>query len=83
MHHLDVYNLITTGMDIMNNHYPFKLIYLNFHPLEVVSRCRDPQLQVGEKYSHLLNLRPNICKSRFFTLISFPITVMLSANKMD
>ena len=22
--------------------------YLNFHPLEVVSRYRDPQLQVGE-----------------------------------
>ena len=35
----------------------------NFHPLEVVSRYRDPQLQVGENYSHLLNLGPNICKS--------------------
>ena len=23
---------------------------LNFHPLEVVSRYRDPQLQVGENY---------------------------------
>ena len=22
-----------------------------FHPLEVVRRCRDPQLQVGEIYS--------------------------------
>ena len=30
----------------------------NFHPLEVVSRYRDPQLQVGENYSHLFNLRP-------------------------
>ena len=28
---------------------------LNFHPLEVVSRYRDPQLQVGENYSHLLD----------------------------
>ena len=25
-----------------------KLNNLIFHPLEVVSRCRDPQLQVGE-----------------------------------
>ena len=41
---------------------------LNFHPLEVVSRYRDPQLQVGEEnraYSYLFNLRPNICKSWF------------------
>ena len=30
--------------------YPAKLISLNFHPLEVVSRYRDPQLQVGENY---------------------------------
>ena len=29
--------------------YP-ALIHLNFHPLEVVSRYRDPQLQVGENY---------------------------------
>ena len=33
------------------------IIYLNFHPLEVVSRYRDPQLQVGGNYSYLLNLR--------------------------
>ena len=25
--------------------------HLNFHPLEIVSRLRDPQRQVGEKYS--------------------------------
>ena len=30
---------------------------LNFHPLEVVSRYRDPQLQVAENYSYLFNLR--------------------------
>ena len=40
-----------------------KFSNLNFHPLEVVSRYRDPQLQVGENYSHLFNLRPNIRKS--------------------
>ena len=31
-------------------------LYLNFHSLEVVSRYRDPQLQVGENYLYLLNL---------------------------
>ena len=33
------------------NPYPAKLIYLNFHSLEVVSRYRNPQLQVAENYS--------------------------------
>ena len=32
-----------------------KLINLNFHPLEVMSRWRDPQLQVSENYSDLTN----------------------------
>ena len=27
--------------------YHAKLFYFNFQPLEVVSRCRDPQLQVA------------------------------------
>ena len=38
-------------------------IWLIFHPLEVVSRWRDPQLQVGENYSDLSNLRRIILKS--------------------
>ena len=29
---------------IVINPYPVKVIYLNFHPLEVESRYRDPQL---------------------------------------
>ena len=33
---------------IVLNPYPAELIYLNFHPPEVVSRYRDPQLQVPE-----------------------------------
>ena len=45
------------------NNYPANLIYLNFYPLEVVSRYRDSQLQVCKNYSYLFNLRPNICKS--------------------
>ena len=38
------------------NPLPVKLFNLNFHPLEVVSRRRDPQLQVKENYSDLTNL---------------------------
>ena len=41
--------------------YPEKLIDLNFHPLEVVSRYRDPQFQVGEKYLFVY-FGTNICK---------------------
>ena len=32
------------------NLYPAKLNNLNFHPLEIVSRYRNPQLQVAENY---------------------------------
>ena len=32
------------------NPFPAKVIYLNFQPLEVVSRYRDPQPQVVENY---------------------------------
>ena len=39
---------------------------LNFHPLEVVSRYRDPQLQAGENCSYLYNLKQNICQSNIF-----------------
>ena len=37
-------------------------MYLNFQPLEVVSRYRDPQPQVVENYSYLFNLWLNIYK---------------------
>ena len=50
------------------NPYPAKLIYLNFLPLEVVSRYRDPQPQVGGNYSYLFNLRSIRCISWHFTL---------------
>ena len=45
---------------ILINPFPAKLSYLNFHPLEVVSRYHDPQLQVVE---NVFNLTPNIFKS--------------------
>ena len=34
--------------------FPANLSYLNFHPLEVMSRYRDPRLQVSENYSDCL-----------------------------
>ena len=42
---------------------------LNFYPLEVVSRYRDPQLQVGKKYLYLPNLTRYKCKYANLTLI--------------
>ena len=45
------------------NHLNVNLNNLNSHPPEVVSRYRDPQLQVGKNYKYLLNWRQNICKS--------------------
>ena len=44
----------------MVNPLPAKLIYLNFHPLDAVSFCRDQQPQVVNNYSYLFNLRPSI-----------------------
>ena len=40
---------------IIPNPLTAKLFNLNFYPLEVVSRWRDPQLQVSENYSDLTN----------------------------
>ena len=51
-----------TGKQSDFNPYPTKLIYLNFQPLEVVSRYRDPQPEVAENYSYLFNLRLSIYK---------------------
>ena len=43
-----------------------KLFNLNFHPLEVVSRWRDPQLQVSENYSDLTKWRLTVFKYCWF-----------------
>ena len=40
-----------------------KLFNLNFHPLEVVSRWRDPQLQVSENHSDLTKWTSTLFKS--------------------
>ena len=44
------------------NPHPVKLVYLNFQPLKVVSRYRDPQPQVVENYPYLFILRSGIYK---------------------
>ena len=41
---------------------PAELIFKKFHQLEVVSRYRDPQLQVGENHSYLCDFSTDICK---------------------
>ena len=48
------------GSTIFINSYPAEVIYLNFQPLEVVSRYRDTQLQVIENSLYLFNLRTNM-----------------------
>ena len=53
------------------NIYSAKL-NLNFHPLEVMSRYRDTQLQVGKNYSYLPKLRTNISKSCFLNTHCVP-----------
>ena len=66
----DEYGSLLLKLDIFTmtsfvNPYPAKVIYLNFQPLEVVRRYRDPQLHVAENYSYLFNFITNICKSMF------------------
>ena len=55
-----------------NNPPPSKS-YFNFHPLEVLSRYRDPQLQVRKKSTKMLHFSVNICKS--WCLLPNSITV--------
>ena len=43
---------ITISTNSELNPLPAKFLNLNFHPLKVVSRYRDPQLAVVEKFSH-------------------------------
>ena len=55
-----------------------KLFNLNFHPLEVVSRWRDPQLQVSENYSDLTKWMSALFKScRLMSHFIFNIFKML------
>ena len=50
-------------LDVLtHNPLPAKLFNLNFHPLEVVCRWRDSQLQVSENYSNLTKSRSTVFK---------------------
>ena len=62
--HINFGSTCVAGTVYIRFTHPFhtKLAYFNFYPPEVVSRYRDPQLQVGENYTYLFNLGPNICK---------------------
>ena len=42
---------------------------------------RDPQLQVGENYSYLFNLRPKICKSWCSTLWNLNLPLSSSSTR--
>ena len=45
----------------LKNIQPFATkLLVDYHLSEVLSRYREPQLQVGENYSYLFNLRTNI-----------------------
>ena len=51
---------------------PLSGLSLNFQPLEVVSRYRDPQPQVIKNYTYLFILRRNIWESRCLNIHYIP-----------
>ena len=55
----------TLGHKVDFNPLTAKLFNLNFYPLEVMSRWRDPQLQVSENYSDLTKWRSTLFKYRW------------------
>ena len=66
--------------------YPWSAIFkiINFHLLQIVSRYRDPQFQVGANYTYVYNLRPNICKSWYMNTYFVPNNSdFTSANKTE
>ena len=81
MRHLNIHIII--------NPLLAKLSHLNFYPLEIVFRYRDPQLQVSKNYSYVFNLRPHNCESwclfrkSFNMFNSQKLHVVWSENKTD
>ena len=53
---------------------------LNFHPLEVVSRCRDPQLQAAENYWYLFNLRTKHLQILMFERLVLFLVIWLASK---
>ena len=62
---------------IFNPFKTTKLFNLNFHPLEVLSRWRDPQLQVSENYSDLTKKEVNC-----FQILLIDVAFHLKQSKM-
>ena len=58
----DMCSTLTTLSYFLFNPLTTKLFSFNFHPLDVVSRWRDPQLQVSENYSDLTKGRSTVFK---------------------
>ena len=63
-----VHQIAVLGVKFVFNALTAKLFNLNFHPLEVVSRWRDPQLQVSENYSDLTKWRSTLFKHCWLVL---------------
>ena len=64
------------------NPYSTDLRNFNFQPREVVSRYRDPQLQVTENLCYLRNSSPNIYQCfKIESIFYFLTTAYAGANK--
>ena len=57
------YNQIICNNELFFNPLTAKKFDYNFHPLEVMSRWRDPQLQVSANYSDFTSRSSTIYKS--------------------
>ena len=87
---LDV-NWMQTVIEITSNNGSLRFFHplsaelknLIFHQIEVVSRYRDPQLQVGENYSYLFNLRQKTSKKLMFLNSHFIPTDSGRQNKLQ
>ena len=60
-----------------------KLSDRNFHPLEVVSPYRDPQLQVNKDYTYLFTLRSNIRCNGYDLLTQIIVTYMAAVSNIE
>ena len=67
------------------NYHTFQVVlhHFIFYPLEIVSRYRDPHIQVGEYYSFFLFLDKKIQMSMWKHKIYRQMGVIYSVNKME
>ena len=76
LHNQQITNVNSLMAQSSFNPLTAKLFNLNFHSLEVVSRWRDPQLQVSENHSDLTKWRP-------YTPSTCRTVMMISNLKID